>query len=659
MTEFAVRILRVKCIRTTGEISDEVLIDAMRSGGGHERLYRGNILQGSNLDLSYGIDPAPDFNNMKRSDSQGRLRNVGHWTKFHQSLVIQVTEEDTSTIGEEGNIFDTALDDTIGTFTVSESEAEQGRKVRVLEGSGAKYEISYEVHRLSQLQKVERTARILGPEEGREGFSNQRVADPLARCEANGALRWLELEWRYAAREGQEVGPPVAGARYVVAATSGGWRKAGSLNAQGFARIENIPFPCNQVRFFFHSDPNEYQISERYVRNSNIHYGPVPITDYIVRWLDKPSEWMWGAVQGDFNRHPGLGQIFFNTVLGLIPVVDQGLDARDLTANIITLVSEENAYQRWDVWLALGTTLIGCIPSVGSVFKGVVKAILGHGVQAGAALFRRVMAIMNEAGFGNAAGRFKDILEKLPQYADCAFSYLRRILEQLKANVQEVLRSTRRGVTEWVREWLLPIAARLDQALQALPGKLRRFKDILAEKTRGLWDRRPRHSEPVGVGTRNTVHQQRANVPLDNDVHPSSAPVRRPRHPRSAEELEDLARDPAHGGRVTPGSARERDVGLGLEGSGEVAGPITRDPTGSAEFIDGNGQAWDVKGFNSNYTPRKGGFSLERDAGKVERELASGENVMLDTGNLSPEHSQLLKEEALRRGWEDRVKFWP
>lgn len=104
---------------------------------------------------------------------------------------------------------------------------------------------------------------------------------------------------------------------------------------------------------------------------------------------------------------------------------------------------------------------------------------------------------------------------------------------------------------------------------------------------------------------------------------------------------------------------REREVGIGAEARGLVSGPILRDPTGAAEFIDSDGQAWDVKGFRSDFPPKAGGFDLARDLGKVERELAAGHNVIIDTEKLDERDLEALKLEVERRGLGDRVVYWP
>jgi hypothetical protein len=58
-----------------------------------------------------------------------------------------------------------------------------------------------------------------------------------------------------------------------------------------------------------------------------------------VRGYQKPDgvgigEWIWGALQGDFNPDRTNGQIGFDMGVSLVPLVDTILDLRDLVANI-------------------------------------------------------------------------------------------------------------------------------------------------------------------------------------------------------------------------------------------------------------------------------------------------------------------------------------
>ncbi|WP_228468789.1 WXG100 family type VII secretion target [Paenibacillus sp. JNUCC32] len=131
-------------------------------------------------------------------------------------------------------------------------------------------------------------------------------------------------------------------------------------------------------------------------------------------------------------------------------------------------------------------------------------------------------------------------------------------------------------------------------------------------------------------------------------------------HVRTPDAYEDLAKDPDHNFKIDDKTKIERQAGLELEVRGELTGPILRDPiTGRGEFVDGNGQVWDVKGFNSNYPPRKGGFRLDKAIVDIEDELRKGENVILDTTKLSQDHIGQLKNAINTMEWKERILWWP
>lgn len=90
-----------------------------------------------------------------------------------------------------------------------------------------------------------------------------------------------------------------------------------------------------------------------------------------------------------------------------------------------------------------------------------------------------------------------------------------------------------------------------------------------------------------------------------------------------------------------------------------INGPIVRDPSGAAEFINAVGQALDVKRFRSDLRVSSSGFGIEQAMNNVEKELRSGHNVIIETGNLSVEHLEELRTEIERRGYSDRVVYWP
>ncbi|MGL4178473.1 MAG: hypothetical protein ACRCSN_20645 [Dermatophilaceae bacterium] len=96
-----------------------------------------------------------------------------------------------------------------------------------------------------------------------------------------------------------------------------------------------------------------------------------------------------------------------------------------------------------------------------------------------------------------------------------------------------------------------------------------------------------------------------ANPHTPPDQHASEPDNRGPEQPEGASEspavdpaqqqrIADLARDPAEGGKIDADTIAEAEVGLALEERGDVSG-LRRSPHEGAEFIDADGNAWDVK----------------------------------------------------------------
>lgn len=84
------------------------------------------------------------------------------------------------------------------------------------------------------------------------------------------------------------------------------------------------------------------------------------------------GEWIWGALQGDFNEERSPGQIGFDMGVSLIPVVDTICDVRDLCANLQKYRKEPD---NKIVLFFLATTVIGFFPEVGTVVKGVLRIV--------------------------------------------------------------------------------------------------------------------------------------------------------------------------------------------------------------------------------------------------------------------------------------------
>jgi hypothetical protein len=97
-------------------------------------------------------------------------------------------------------------------------------------------------------------------------------------------------------------------------------------------------------------------------------------------------------------------------------------------------------------------------------------------------------------------------------------------------------------------------------------------------------------------------------------------------------------------------------VGLNAEADGQIPGRIERAPQGpdgkdQGDFIDGNGQRWDVKSspdLKPSYDPKAGEpigkpQTTEAFEAMINKDLATGENVLIDPDGMTPARQDTLK----------------
>ncbi|MCM6776053.1 hypothetical protein NDR87_19840 [Nocardia sp. CDC159] len=120
--------------------------------------------------------------------------------------------------------------------------------------------------------------------------------------------------------------------------------------------------------------------------------------------------------------------------------------------------------------------------------------------------------------------------------------------------------------------------------------------------------------------------------------------------------VEELAKDPAKNGAVSPQSRREAEVALQAEHDGLLQGPIQRAQPGpngedTGDFVDKDGNRVDVKSSpdaRPSYRPGAGtpipNPQTEQEfMDMVNKDLASGENVLVDPDGMSAARRALLE----------------
>ncbi|TOP00494.1 hypothetical protein CGH27_20570, partial [Vibrio parahaemolyticus] len=113
----------------------------------------------------------------------------------------------------------------------------------------------------------------------------------------------------------------------------------GILDTKGSATISGISKGIFEIEYG--EDIRDFKPDEKYI-NENPFYknsfdphllieqtkiGEVGFWEATRNQASTVRGWLWGVIVGDFNKDPTTGQIMLNTMLGVIPGIDQVLDA--------------------------------------------------------------------------------------------------------------------------------------------------------------------------------------------------------------------------------------------------------------------------------------------------------------------------------------------
>lgn len=342
--------------------------------------------------------------------------------------------------------------------------------------------------------------------------------------------------------------------------------------------------------------------------------------------LDEDSilEWVWGTIQGDFNENPSVGQLITNAIITAIPVVDQVADVRDLTANLKAMIWDKR-YDDFTVWLALFFTLIGLIPTVGSLLKGVLKL-----VWKGAKL-DEVLRFFNKFMKGNGVRWLKELRAgKLKQYSKEAAQMGKDIIDNVSSTIREAM--------EYIPTWAGNIYQKMQALLSALKIVRSKIDDMFARITSGLEEKlddliRQNMDNSAEGSSKSTLMVKQEADEVANKVARVTEPGNKmdklkslrtnddvpPRY-REDPRFNDLASDPDHAGAIKPSTRAEAVAGIEAEKSGLIEGPIKRGPKG-IEFYDKNGNPWDVKAPPSAKAGKYDFFDSEESGNSILSEL--------------------------------------
>lgn len=309
--------------------------------------------------------------------------------------------------------------------------------------------------------------------------SNSEPAKPINPVQGCPNNNWIELVYKYNSKRA------VSGANFeVFDAGTNQSLATGCLDNMGFARVDGLPDNVRNVNFLFSSDPKPFEIYPGYKpkpHNLTPESTEVEKEDGTVVSVAK---WVGVALAGDFADDQSFGQIAFGTVVTLIPVVDQVGDVRDIIANLHRLTWRKQ-YNEFSPWFSLVVTVIGCVPEIGSIIKGVVKSLFGA-IKKGAKRLplTKLIRLLNSVGEGNVIKFLRQFLDKIAVHGADVAEKILKMLEKLKSKFEN-LRHVTFGKAEKMIDELLES---IEKVYKQTPGMVQKVIGWIAEHLKNTLD---------------------------------------------------------------------------------------------------------------------------------------------------------------------------
>ncbi|MEG4337391.1 S8 family serine peptidase [Microcoleus sp. D3_18_C2] len=97
------------------------------------------------------------------------------------------------------------------------------------------------------------------------------------------------------------------------------------------------------------------------------------LLDDFVNGLGSASNFVIGALMGEFNNDPSIWQVLLDSAIGMIPIAGEIGDVRDLIAYTKKFIDNPSEMQDAWNWVGVVGSLVGLVPVAGGAIKGVTK----------------------------------------------------------------------------------------------------------------------------------------------------------------------------------------------------------------------------------------------------------------------------------------------
>ncbi|WP_153101501.1 hypothetical protein [Paraburkholderia hayleyella] len=204
------------------------------------------------------------------------------------------------------------------------------------------------------------------------------------------------------------------------------------------------------------------------------------------------AEWFGGALAGEFNQKQTTGQIVFDAVISMFPILGEGTAARDSIAICIGMCEDpKKAEDRWQ-WVKLVLCLIAVVPIVGGVLKGVGKLVV-RALEKGEDLEKlaaEIVSFANRMGQGNAYQWLRQL--DFMQYQDKVLAAVGEFLDRFTRACQYIVKNLAGVLPQDVVQYLSGLPPKLQNigklANRMVPQALSDLNDCLVRVRAHLVD---------------------------------------------------------------------------------------------------------------------------------------------------------------------------
>lgn len=178
------------------------------------------------------------------------------------------------------------------------------------------------------------------------------------------------------------------------------------------------------------------------------------------------GEWTGGGLQGEFNQKMTLGQIVFDAILSMFPVVGEATAVRDLIAIILRMINNEKEYKDVLNWISIILCLLPLIPIVGGVVKGIGRLLVSviRDATKVKEVASAILAFLRKMGYGDPIVFINKL--KFSQYQSQLLKEFKTVIARLKSAMDFIQKNMSTVLPKEVLNFIKILKPQLDQLSQ-------------------------------------------------------------------------------------------------------------------------------------------------------------------------------------------------